>query len=113
MSEEKIKACPNSSARSDYKANFLWQAAALAAGFFFVGCNEHGASRDASANWAAAAFSCFLLAYLHLLVCCGYFEVDARTMQLSYPRRLLFKPVSTARLLLAPMLIGGAITVAI
>jgi hypothetical protein len=92
------------------KANFLWQAAALAAGFFFVGCNEHGASRDASANWAAAAFSCFLLAYLHLLVCCGYFEVDARTMQLSYPRRLLFKPVSTARLALMPMFFGGIIT---
>ena len=92
------------------KANFLWQMAALAAGFCFVCGNEHSASRDASENWGAAAFSCFLLAYLHLVICCGYFEVDARTMQLSYPRRLLFKPVSTTRLALMPMFFGGIIT---
>jgi hypothetical protein len=92
------------------QTNFLWQAAALAAGFFFVCCKEHGTSQDTSDNWGAAASSCFLLAYLHLLICCGYFEVDAKTMQLSYPRRLFFKPVSTARLALMPMFFGGIIT---
>ena len=91
------------------KANFLWQAVALAAGFCFVCGKEQGASREASENWGVAASSCFVLAYLHLLICCGYFEVDAKTVQLSYPRRLFFKPLSTARLALMPMFFGGII----
>ena len=92
------------------KMNFLWQAIALAAGFCFVWCNENSLSPDATENWGTAAFSCFLLAYLHLLICCGYFEVDARTMQLSLPRQLLSKPVSTVRLAMMPMIFGGMIT---
>jgi hypothetical protein len=43
----------------------------------------------------------------------GFFEVDAGTMQFTFPGRLLLKPVSTARLVLVPMLFGGAITVAL
>ncbi len=60
-----------------------------------------------------AAFFCFLGAYGQLLVCMGNFEVDDRTLQFSFPKRLLLKPVSTTRLVLVPMLIGGAVIVAI
>ena len=92
------------------KLNFLWQAVTFAAGLCLVGCNQHAASPDVTEDWGVAAFSCFLLAYLHLLICCGYFEVDARTMQLSFPRLLLLRPVGTVRLALMPMIFGGMIT---
>jgi hypothetical protein len=60
-----------------------------------------------------AAFFFFLGGYGQLLVCLGWFEVDDRTVQFSFPGRLLLKPVSTARLVLVPMLFGGAVIVAI
>jgi hypothetical protein len=55
---------------------------------------------------------CFLAAYLHLLTCFGYIEVDSRKVQLGFPARLLLKPVSTFRLVLTPMLFGGVVVVA-
>ena len=58
-----------------------------------------------------AAFFFFLGGYGQLLVCLGWFEVDDRTVQFSFPGRLLLKPVSTARLVLVPMLFGGAVIV--
>ena len=56
---------------------------------------------------------CFLGAYLHFLICFGYIEFDARKGQIGFPERLLLKPVSTTRLILVPMVFGGAAIVAI
>ena len=94
-----------------HKVNFLWDGAALAASCFFVLWKEHGVSQAIGEMLGCAAFFCFLGGYGQLLVCLGWFEVDDRTVQFSFPGRLLLKPVSTARLVLVPMLFGGAVIV--
>ncbi len=94
-----------------HKVNFLGQGVALAASAFFVHCKEHGASNSFGEVLAQLSCICFLGALPCLLVCFGHIEVDARGVQLAFPGRLLFKPVSTARLVLVPMLFGGAVTV--
>jgi hypothetical protein len=92
------------------KLNFLWQGAALAASVFFVHWKEHGGDGGVL---GFASFCCFLGAYCNLLICFGHIEIDARIVQIGFPGRLLLKPVSTARLVLAPMVFGGGVIVAI
>jgi hypothetical protein len=96
-----------------YKVSFLWQGVALAASAFFVYWKTHGASESFGDLLGVASLCCFLGAYLHLMVCFGYMEFDARRVQLGFPGRLLLKPVSTARLVLVPMVFGGAVVVTI
>ncbi|MGP8200371.1 MAG: hypothetical protein ACLQU4_12820 [Limisphaerales bacterium] len=94
-----------------HKVSFLWQGVALAASACFVYWKEHGASESFGDILGMASFCCFLGAYLHLLVCFAYIETDARRIQLGFPGRLLLKPVGTARLVLVPMVFGGAVIV--
>ena len=96
-----------------HKVSFLWQGVALAASAFFVYWKTHGASESFGDLLGVASLCCFLGAYLHLMVCFGYMEFDARRVQLGFPGRLLLKPVSTARLVLVPMVFGGAVVVTI
>ena len=86
------------------------QAAALAAGLFCVHCKQHGASEVLGAVLLLVSWCCFITAYLQLLMCCAYVELDAGKAKVGYPGRLLLKPVSTARLVLTPMVFGGVIT---
>jgi hypothetical protein len=95
------------------KVSFLWQGLALAASTFFVYWKRHGASESLGDWLGVASFGCFLGAYLHLMVCFGYMEFDARRVQLGFPGRLLLKPASTARLVLVPMVFGGAVVVTV
>ena len=94
-----------------HKVSFLWQGVALATSAFFVYWKEHGASQNFGEILGIASFCCFLVAYLHLLVCFAYIETDARKVRLGFPGRLLLKPVSTATLVLVPMVFGGAVIV--
>jgi hypothetical protein len=96
-----------------HKVNFLWQGAALAASAFFVYVKAHGASEGFGDLLGIASFLCFLGAYLHLLICFAYIETNARRVQTGFPGRLLLKPVGTARLVLVPMLFGGAVIVTV
>jgi len=96
-----------------HKVSFLWQGVALAASAFFVYWKTHGASESFGDLLGVASLCCFLGAYLHLMVCFGYMEFDARRVQLGFPGRLLLKPVSTGRLVLVPMVFGGAVVVTI
>ena len=96
-----------------HKVKFLWDGAALAASCFFVLWRGHGVSQAVGEMLGCAAFFFFLGGYGQLLVCLGWFEVDDRTVQFSFPGRLLLKPVGTARLVLVPMLFGGAVIVTI
>jgi hypothetical protein len=96
-----------------HKVKFLWDGAALAASCFFVLWRGHGVSQAVGEMLCCAAFFCFLGGYGQLLVCMGWFEVDDRSVQFSFPGRLLLKPVSTARLVLVPMLFGGAVIVTV
>jgi hypothetical protein len=96
-----------------HKRDFFWQGAGLLASVFFVHLKEHVASQNAVGILSLASVSCFIVAYCHLLLCLGCFEIDAGTVQFSFPIRLLLKPVSTARLVLVPMLLGGAISISI
>ena len=94
-----------------HKVKFLWGGAALAASWFFVLWRDHGVSPALGEMLGSAAFFCFLGAFGQSLVCLGWFEVDDLSVQFSFPGRLLLKPVSTARLVLVPMLFGGAVIV--
>jgi hypothetical protein len=96
-----------------HRVKFLWDGAALAVSCLFVLWKEHGVSQASGEMLVSAAFFCFLGGYGQLLVCLGWFEVDDRSVQFSFPGRLLLKPVSTARLVLVPMLFGGAVIVTI
>jgi hypothetical protein len=96
-----------------HRMKFLWEGVALAASCFFVHWKTHGASEAVGDLLGIAAFFCFLGAYGQLLICLGNFEVEAGRVQFSFPGRRLFKPVSTARLVLVPMLFGGAVVVMI
>jgi len=91
------------------KVNFAFHAAALLASLFSVWCIKHGADEMVERVLIMVMLSCFLGAYLDLLTCFGYIDADARKIQLGYPARLLLKPVSTLRLVLVPMLFGGAV----
>ncbi len=98
---------------SRYKMSFLWQGIALAMCAFFGHWNEHGVSKGVGEILVMVSLLCFLGAYLHFLICFGYIEFDARKGQIGFPERLLLKPVSTTRLILVPMVFGGAAIVAI
>ncbi|MGA2176118.1 MAG: hypothetical protein ABSH38_14170 [Verrucomicrobiota bacterium] len=90
---------------------FLWDGAALAASWLFVLWKDHWASPALGEMLGCAAFFCFLGAFGQSLICLGCFEVDQWSVQFSFPGRLLLKPVGTSRLVLVPMLIGGAVIV--
>jgi len=96
-----------------HKVKFFWDGAALAASCFFVFWKNHGASQAVGEMLGCATFFFFLGGYGQLLVCLCNFEVDDRTMQFSFPRRLLLKPVSTAWLVLVAMFSGGTVIVTI
>ena len=96
-----------------HKWNFLWQGVALTASVLFSQWVAHGVAQDFREVLGFTSFCCFLGGYGHLLICFSNFEVDAGRVQIGFPGRLLFKPVSTARLALVPMVFGGAVIVAI
>jgi hypothetical protein len=91
-----------------HKWNFLGQGIALAASMLFVYWKENGASQAFADILGIASFACLIGANCHLLVCFAYVEMDAGRVQFGFPGRLLFKPVTTGRLVLVPMLFGGA-----
>lgn len=94
-----------------HKWMFPWHGAALALSVWLVRWKEHGAPEVAGPSLIMIPPLCFLGAYLHLLTCFGYIEVDSKRVQLGFPARLLLKPVHTLRLVLAPMLLGGGAVV--
>lgn len=96
-----------------HKLNFLWQGGALAACLFLVRCKAHGVSEIPGALLALASLGCFAAAYLHLLTCFAYAEVDTARVKVGYPGRLLLKPLGTFQLAMVPMLCGGLATTAI
>jgi hypothetical protein len=96
-----------------HKWLFPWHAVALAASGCLVYWKEHGAPENSQGLVYLISSCCFLGSFIHLLACFGYIEVDARRVQLGFPERLLLKPVGTTRLVLAPMLFGGAIIVTV
>jgi hypothetical protein len=91
------------------KVNFAFHTIALMVSLFCVRWIQHGTNQVVERVLVMVMLSCFLGAYFDLLTCFGYIEADARKIQLGYPARLLLKPVSTLRLVLVPMLVGGAI----
>ena len=93
-----------------HKMNFLWQSVALAACLFFVHCKKHGVSDILGAVLTLASLGCFLAAYLHLLTCFAYVEVDSVKVKVGYPGRLLLKPLCTFQLVMVPMFFGGLAT---
>ena len=95
-----------------HKWVFPLHGVALALSVFLVHWKESGAPESLGPPLFMIPPLCFLASYLHLLTCFGYIEVDARKVQLGYPARLLLKPVSTIRLVVAPMLFGGVVVVA-
>ena len=95
------------------KMNFARHGAALLASLLCIRWMQHGVSEVTGAVLTLVPLSCFLGSYLDLLTCFGYIEVNARTVQIGYPGRLLLKPVSTVRLALVPMFCGGAVVVAV
>jgi hypothetical protein len=95
------------------KSNFAFHAAALLVSLFCVWWLQHGPSDIAHGVLLLVLVGCFLGAYLDLLTCFGYIETDARKVQVGFPGRLLLKPVSTLRLVLTPMLFGGAAVVSV
>jgi len=94
-----------------HKLNLCWQGIALATSVCLVHWKEQGAPKDVAPLLVLFSSLCFLGAYLSLLACFGYIEVDAWGVRLSFPGRLLLKPVSTARLVLVPMFFGGLVIV--
>jgi len=98
---------------SRHKGSFLGQGVALAASAGLVYWKTHGASESFGNLLGPASLVCFLGAYLHLMVCFSFMEFDGRRVQLGFPGRLLLKPVSTAQLVLVPMVFGGAVVVSI
>jgi hypothetical protein len=72
-----------------------------------------GASADYGRTVVPMAGGCFLLAFVHLLKVFAFVEVNAQKVRLGYPDWLLLKPVSHARLVLVPMLFGGAVVVSV
>ena len=95
-----------------HKFYFLWQGVALVACLVFVRCKEHGASEIPGALLSLASLGCFGAAYLHLLTCFAYVEMDAVKVKVGYPARLLLKPLGTFQLAWVPMLFGGLATTA-
>ena len=92
-----------------HKTSFLWQGVALASSAVLCHCKEHGASQEL---WEPAGHGFILLLRVGVSPFAGLFRVtepDAGPVQLGFPRRLLLKPLSTARLVLVPMFFGGAI----
>ena len=95
------------------KLNFALHAAALLAALLCVSWIHHGLGDITRAVLMLFLVCCFLGAFLDLLTCFGYIEVDARKVQAGFPARLLLKPVSTLRLVLTPMIFGGAAVVTV
>ena len=94
-----------------HKWGFLGQGAGLAASVLFAYWRKAGVFQDAQEGLGLASFLSFFAAYGHLLICLSNFEVDAGRVQMGFPGRLLLKPVSTAGLVLVPMVLGGAVSV--
>ena len=94
-----------------HKVKFLWDGAALAASWLFVLWKDHWASRHWGKCWAAPHSS----AFWELLVNHWFASATSRLIpgqcSSAFPGRLLLKPASTARLILVPMLFGGAVIV--
>ena len=88
--------------------NFLWHALALLAGMACACCKARVASELLGMVVTVIAMSCFVGSYLCLLTWFGYIEAEAGQLRISYPARLLLKPVSTLQLALVPMAFGGA-----
>jgi len=86
---------------------------ALAVSACLVCWKEHGAPENAVGFVYLISAGCFCGSFIPLLACLGYMEFDAGRVQLGFPGRLLLKPVSTAQLVLVPMLFGGAIILAV
>jgi hypothetical protein len=95
------------------KVNFAFDAAALLASLLCVHWMQHGLGDITRAVLILVLVSCFLGSHLDLLTCFGFIEINAQKVQSGYPGRLLLKPVSTLKLVLVPMLFGGAAVVAI
>lgn len=93
------------------KWNFAFHTAALLVSLLCVRWLQHGPSEITRGVLPLVLIGCFFGAYLDLLTCFGYIETDARKVQSGFPGRLLLKPVSTLRLVLTPMLCGGAAVV--
>jgi hypothetical protein len=94
-----------------HKWMFPWHGLALAVSVWLVQWKDRGAPDVLGPPLIMIPSICFLGAYLHLLTCFGYIEVDSKRVQLGFPARLLLKPVDTIRLVLAPMLFGGGVVV--
>jgi hypothetical protein len=90
-----------------YRVSFYWLAAILLGGELLVYWKNHGLPSDLENLCPVLALAASLGTYARLLSSFGYWDVDPKKMQMSYPVRLLLKPASTARLALAPMLFGG------
>jgi hypothetical protein len=93
--------------------NFAWHVAALFASLLCIQWILHGVSEVTGAVLTLVPLTCFLGSYLDLLTCFGYIEINARTVQIGYPCRLLLKPIGTVQLALVPMFCGGAVVVAV
>jgi len=74
---------------------------------------QHGVSEVTGAVLTLIPLSCFLGSYLDLLTCFGCIEMNARTVQIGFPGRLMLKPVSTIQLVLVPMFFGGTAVVSV
>src|SRR5689334_9513178 len=83
-----------------HKMVFFWQAVALLGCAIGLYWKSHTTSVVLSALVPMGSLISFAGAYLHLVVCFGYIEVDPQRVQVGYPPRLLLKPVSTGRLVL-------------
>ena len=95
------------------KMNCARHGAALLASLVCIQWILHGVSEVTGAVLTLIPLSCFLGSYLDLLTCFGYIEINARTVQIGFPGRLLLKPVSTVQLVLVPMFFGGAVVVSV
>jgi len=93
------------------KSNFVFHAAALLVSLAGAWWLQHRPSENTQGVLELVFTACFLGVYLALLDGFGYVETDARKLQPGFPGRLLLKPVSTLRLVLTPMLFGGATVV--
>jgi hypothetical protein len=96
-----------------HKWIFPCHGVALAASACLVYWQEHGASESSVGFVYLISSGCFSGSFIPLMACFGYIEFDAGRVQLGFPGRLLLKPVSTTRLVLVPMLFGGAIIVTV
>jgi hypothetical protein len=96
-----------------HKWSFAVQGLTFVAALLCVFWKLHGASDILEAILTLVTLGCFGAGFLNMLTAFGYVETNSRVVQIGYPHRLLLKPVSTARLALVPMFVGGAVTFAV